>query len=225
MVTLPIRSYHNRYIPNVKFLCTFIRDASSHEDPRTPISMLFLIHCPLRCRSCRPTCGRQNQDARRNEASGSAPAARLDYTPGKAPALWSVALADTIMARYPDYRRAYWKPWNYAEGYLLCAFERIYRANGDRRYIEYVKRLVDNFVDADGKFHGSKLDNLDDFMTGASVVAMYDYTHDPRYKTAATQIRKAFDPYPRTNGQFWHNASGSVMWIDGVFMGQMFALR
>jgi unsaturated rhamnogalacturonyl hydrolase len=153
------------------------------------------------------------------------PEARLDYAPGKAPALWSVALAESIMARHPDFRRAYWKPWNYAAGYVLCDFERIYRANGDRRYMEYVKKYVDNFVDADGKFHGSKLDNLDDFMAGTSIVATYDYTHDERYKTAATQIRKAFDPYPRTDGQFWHNAGGSVMWIDGVFMGQMLAVR
>ncbi len=156
---------------------------------------------------------------------GGEPAAHLDYTPGKPPALWSVALAETIMARYPDYRRAYWKPWNYAEGYVLTAFERIYRDTGDRRYMDYVKKLVDNFVAADGKFNGSNLNNLDDFMAGTSIVAVYDYTHEPRYKTAATQIRKAFDPYPRTDGQFWHNASGSVMWIDGVFMGQMFALR
>lgn len=153
------------------------------------------------------------------------PDAHLDYAPGKAPQFWSIALAETIMARHPDYRRAYYKKWNYVQGYIFCAFERIYRAMGDRRYMDYMKTLVDHFVDSQGKFKGSSLNNLDDFMTGTAVVAMYDYTHEERYKIAATQMRRAFDAYPRTDGQFWHNTAGPVMWIDGVFMGQMFTLR
>ena len=168
-------------------------------------------------------------------ASGDAPAltklplgvpeAHLDYPPGKAPPLWSVALAETIMARHPDIRRAFYKPWNYVEGYLFCGFENLYRTTGNRRYLDYMKTQVDPFIDEKGKFTGSSLNNLDDFMTGTTVVALYDVTHAERYKTAATQFRQAFDPYPRTDGQFWHNTRGSVMWIDGVFMGQMFALR
>ena len=153
------------------------------------------------------------------------PEARLAYTPAQAPPLWSVALAETLMARHPDLRRAWYQPWNYVEGYVLAAFERLHKATGDRRYLDYMKTLVDRFVDGEGRFTGSKLDNLDDFMTGATVVALYDATRDERYKTAAAQFRRAFDTYPRTDGQFWHNTGGSVMWIDGVFMGQAFTLR
>ena len=200
-------------------------NSTSHENLQTPVPPLSV--CPRRCHHRTVPCAAAAAPKAPavTKLPGGEPAARLDYTPGKPPALWSVALAESIMARYPDYRRAYWKPWNYAEGYVLTAFERIYRDTGDRRYMDYVKKLVDNFVAADGKFNGSNLNNLDDFMAGTSIVAVYDYTHEPRYKTAATQIRKAFDPYPRTDGQFWHNAGGSVMWIDGVFMGQMFTLR
>jgi len=153
------------------------------------------------------------------------PEAWLAYTPAQAPPLWSVALAETLMARHPDLRRAWYQPWNYVEGYVLAAFERLHKATGDRRYLDYMKTLVDRFVDGEGRFTGSKLDNLDDFMTGATVVALYDATRDERYKTAAAQFRRAFDTYPRTDGQFWHNTGGSVMWIDGVFMGQAFTLR
>lgn len=153
------------------------------------------------------------------------PEAWLACTPGQTPPLWSVALAETIMARHPDLRRAWYKPWNYVEGYVFGAFERLHQFTGDRRYLDYMKTLVDRFVDGEGRFAGSKLDNLDDLMTGTTVVALYDATRDERYRTAATQFRRAFDTYPRTDGQFWHNAKGSVMWIDGVFMGQEFLLR
>lgn len=154
-------------------------------------------------------------------------AAHLPYAPGKSPASWSIATAETLMARYPDYRAAYWKPWTYVHGYAFRAFEMLYDATGDARYLEYIRRYIDAFVDADGNFHGDQLANLDNLMTGSSIVALYERTHEERYRRAATQFRRAFDAYPRnTDGGFWHgNTAKGQMWIDGVFMGQMFLLR
>jgi rhamnogalacturonyl hydrolase YesR len=92
-------------------------------------------------------------------------------------------------------------------------------------------------VDADGNFRGvanSKgatntpaFGNLDNMMTGNTLVMLYEATKDPRYKTAADKIRRALDHYPRNrNGGFWHNERmNGQMWIDGVFMGQMFVIR
>ncbi len=64
-------------------------------------------------------------------------------------------------------------------------------------------------------------------MSGNIVVALYEHTRDERYRIAAAQIRKVFDTYPRNaDGGFWHAKSmPSEMWIDGVFMGQMFLTR
>jgi unsaturated rhamnogalacturonyl hydrolase len=153
--------------------------------------------------------------------------AKLNYAPGVAPKYWSVATAETIMARYPDYRTAYWKPWTYVHGYAFRAFELLYRATNDKRYLNYIRRYVDQFVDEKGNYSGDKLTNLDNIMTGSSVVALYEYTHEERYKVAAAEFRKAFDHYPRNaDGGFWHgNTATGQMWIDGVFMGQMFLLR
>jgi unsaturated rhamnogalacturonyl hydrolase len=162
----------------------------------------------------------------RRSTSPGAPDAHLAYVPGKAPKFWSVATAETIMARYPDYREAYWKPWSYVQGYVFYGFEMLYRSTGDRKYLDYMKRYVDEFVDEKGNFHGDKLTNLDNLMTGNSIVALYGYTHDERYKAAATQFRRVFDTYPRSSdGQFWHGSGSANMWIDGIFMGQMFLLR
>jgi unsaturated rhamnogalacturonyl hydrolase len=154
------------------------------------------------------------------------PDARLNYTPGKPVKYWSVATAESIMARFPDYRQAYWKDWSYVHGYMFYGFEMLYRSTGDKKYLDYIQKYIDNFVDDQGNYHGDKLTNLDNMMTGSSIVDLYGYTHDERYKKVAEQFRKVFDNYPRSaDGQFWHGNTSPNMWIDGVFMGQMFLIR
>ncbi len=157
--------------------------------------------------------------------SPGVPGAHLNYTPGSVPDSWAKATAETVMARYPDYRTAYWKDWSYVQGYMFCGFEMLYRSTGDKKYMEYIKQYIDHFVDKDGNYTGDKLTNLDNLMTATSIVAMYQYTGDERYKKAAMQFRKVFDTYPRTDGQFWHGNGKPNMWIDGIFMGQMFLIR
>jgi unsaturated rhamnogalacturonyl hydrolase len=161
-------------------------------------------------------------------ASSAVPGAHLDYAPGHLPKFWSVAAADTIMARWPDFSKAYFNGWTYVNGYELFGFEMLYRETGDQRYFDYIKRYIDQFVDADGNFqrvvnardqtNAPAFNNLDNLMTGNSIVMLYETTRDERYKKAADKIRRALDTYPtkRMNGQ---------MWIDGIFMGQMFLTR
>jgi len=170
-------------------------------------------------------------------AKSAVPTAHLDYKPGEAPRFWSVALADTIMARWPDYSQAYWNSWTYVHGYSFFGFDMLYRATDDKKYFDYTKRFIDQFVDQQGDFRAvvnikgqtnrPTFNNLDNMMTGNTMVMLYEYTKDERYKKAATKIRRALDDYPRNNdGGFWH-ARGlpGQMWIDGIFMGQMFLMR
>lgn len=170
-------------------------------------------------------------------AATAMPDAHLDYAPGKAPPFWSVAAADTVMARWPDYSKAYWQAWTYVNGYELFGFDLLYRAIGDRKYFEYTKRYIDQFIDEEGNFRGvvnsrgqtnrPSFNNLDSMMTGNIVVMLYEYTRDEHYKKAAEKIRRALDDYPRNrDGGFWHARSlNGQMWIDGIFMGQMFLTR
>ena len=161
----------------------------------------------------------------RRGTSPGKPGAHLDYEPGKAPEFWSVATAQTIMARYPDYRTAYWKDWTYVQGYMFYAFEILYNATGDKVYLDYIKKYIDNFLDERGNYTGDKLTNLDNLMTGNSIVALYHYTGKEQYKIAADEFREVFNTYPRSDGQFWHGNTKPNMWIDGIFMGQMFGIR
>ncbi len=170
-------------------------------------------------------------------AASAVPGARLDYTPGQAPASWAVATAETIMARWPEFNLAYHASWTYVHGYALLGFERLYRDTGDVRYYDFIKRYIDTHIDENGDFRvvvdgrnrlrETRFDNLDNMMTGNTLVMLYERTGDDRYKRAAGRIRRALDDYPRnSDGGFWHARSlHGQMWIDGIFMGQMFLTR
>jgi rhamnogalacturonyl hydrolase YesR len=104
----------------------------------------------------------------------------------------------------------------------------LWRSTGDQRYLDFIQRQMDPFVDEKGNLTSDvRLNSLDNIMAGNLMVALYEHTRDERYRAAATQIRKAFDTYPRnSDGGFWHNPRlAGEMWIDGVFMGQMFLIR
>ncbi len=178
-----------------------------------------------------------NTPAMPDAASSAVPGAQLPYAPRRTPKFWSVATAETIMARWPDYTKAYFNAWTYVNGYAFCAFERLGRDTGDPRYLDYIKRYVDEFVDEEGNFRSLtnrkgqsrpiSFNNLDNMMTGNSLVMLYEHTGAERYRKAAEKIRRAFDDYPRNrDGGFWHAKSlPGQMWIDGIFMGQMFLTR
>ncbi len=170
--------------------------------------------------------------------AGAVAEAKLPYKPDESPAYWSVAAARSLMARYPDFTQTYWNAWTYVHGYMACAFERLYRSTGEKMYLEYIKNYIDNFIDEEGNFlavannkgiarRPNVCDNLDNMMTGNTLVMLYEHYKDVRYKKAAEYIRHCLEDYPRnSDGGFWHSRNlHGQMWIDGIFMGQMFLLR
>jgi rhamnogalacturonyl hydrolase YesR len=139
----------------------------------------------------------------------------------------SISLAETILTRYPDPRDIPYKKWCYVHGYVLAGFEMLHRSTRDPRYFDYIKKYVDSQVAADGSVPAFTGESLDDMMSGTTIVAVYQQTGDARYLRAAQKIRERFDDYPRnSDGGFWHGRDlPHEMWIDGVFMGQMFLTR
>ena len=147
--------------------------------------------------------------------------------PAQEPRSWSIALADTLMKRNTGASGEPLTRWSYWKGYTLNGFEMLWQSTGDRRYLDFIKQQIDPTIDRNGNLVGVKLDSLDNAMAGNIVVGLYEHTHNPRYRMAATQIRRMFDNYPRNaDGGFWHNPKRpGEMWVDGVFMGEMFLLR
>ncbi|MES4904028.1 MULTISPECIES: glycoside hydrolase family 88 protein [unclassified Streptomyces] len=141
-----------------------------------------------------------------------------------APADWSRAVVDSTIARNPDPKSL--GGWGYTRGLFLYGTYRVYQRVKEASYLAYIKRWVDYYVDADGHINHS-FDNLDAMQSGNLLLILHKETGDPRYRTAADQIRTRVTTYPRTSdGGMWH-ATGKTneLWADGVFMAQPFLLR
>lgn len=154
--------------------------------------------------------------------------AQKTYTPK----YWSIAHANSLMARFPDPDNIPFKAWSYSQGYVLTGIEKLATMTGDPRYFEYIKRYADQRVDSAGNIASFRGDHLDDYMAGAVIVDVFRRNGDPKLKLAADRMRQALAKVSRnSDGGFWHADSirwkhrSYEMWIDGVFMGQMFLLR
>lgn len=140
---------------------------------------------------------------------------------------WSISLAKTIMARYPDPADYPYKNWCYPHGFMLWGMEKLWESTGDMKYYDYIIGYAGRHVDDDGNINGFSGESMDDVMSGSILVWAYKQTGLEKYKLACDKIRAVFDSYPRTSeGGFWHaTTTPHEMWVDGVFMGQMFLTK
>lgn len=116
--------------------------------------------------------------------------------------------------------------WKYEYGTALDGMYAMYRATHDKRYLDYIKSVVDPLLTQNGEVKGFKPDahSLDNIEMGRAVVALYRETHDKRYAHAARQMREQLDMQPRTaSGGFWHKQVYlNQMWLDGAYMAEPF---
>ena len=147
--------------------------------------------------------------------------------PGRVPGKWSQGIAQTVMTRYPSALNIPFKPWCYPQGYFLMGLEKLWRTTGERQYYDYIMNWANQVVRPDGSLVYFKGRSMDDMMAGSVIVWAYQQTKEEKFRKAAETIRKSYDDYPRTtDGVFWHGR-GTVgqIWVDGVFMGQMFLTK
>jgi rhamnogalacturonyl hydrolase YesR len=147
------------------------------------------------------------------------------------PVQWSVTTANSFIEKFPNPDSISWDHksthFDWQAGYAMFAMEKMWKATGDLRYYNYIKRYVDQQVDEAGNIPDFKPNALDHFIPGYAIVFMYEHTHLEKYKIAAKKIFDGFKSYPRNaDGSFWHGAwAKNQMWVDGVFMGQIFMAR
>jgi rhamnogalacturonyl hydrolase YesR len=146
---------------------------------------------------------------------------------------WAVITARSFISRTPNPDSIHWvgqtNHFSWQAGYIMFAMEKMWHATGDSVYFNYIKRYVDQQVDKDGNVPDFKNNALDNFLPGYAILFMYEQTGLKKYKIAATHIRYGFNEYPRaSNGLFWHSSDNwarNQVWVDGVFMGQIFLAR
>jgi rhamnogalacturonyl hydrolase YesR len=139
----------------------------------------------------------------------------------------SIALADTILTRWPDPDDMPYQSWCYPQGYILCGFEKLWQFSGQQRYFDYLLRFGEKHVRPDGSIPQFTGISLDDMMAGTVIAALYEHTGQERYRIASEHIRASFTDFPRNvEGGYWHALDlPHEEWIDGIFMGGMTLLR
>ncbi|HET9571167.1 MAG TPA: glycoside hydrolase family 88 protein [Bacteroidales bacterium] len=147
--------------------------------------------------------------------------------PGNLPQQRSQGIAQTVMTRYPSALTIPFKPWCYPQGYFLMGIDKLWRSTGEQKYYDYMINWANEVVRPDGSLVYFKGRSMDDMMAGAVIVWAYQQTKEEKFRKAADIIRKSYNDYPRTSDSiFWHGR-GTVgqIWVDGVFMGQMFLTK
>jgi len=157
----------------------------------------------------------------------------LAQTSGPAQTM-SQRMADAFISWHPDSilignRKT--TRWDYEQGLMLKALERVWQRTGDAKYYTYILKDIDLFVQPNGVIRTYKLDdyNLDNLTTGHALLTLAQVSQgsqaaQEKYKQAAQTLRKQLDGQPRTKeGGFWHKKIyPNQMWLDGLYMAEPF---
>jgi unsaturated rhamnogalacturonyl hydrolase len=145
----------------------------------------------------------------------------------------AVKIADSFIGLHPDtvaYKtEAKSYKWNYEQGLMLEAFYQLYKLTDDEKYLEYIKKNIDYYVEDDGniKTYNMKDFNIDNVSPGRVLLHLYTETKNEKYKKAADTLIKQLEIHPRTSeGGFWHKKIyPNQMWLDGLYMAEPFYTR
>lgn len=143
---------------------------------------------------------------------------------------YSVHLAETVLKLWPDsfILEGVGKPakWSYDLGVILKGVEGVWKATGDRKWFDYIQKMMDHYVQEDGTINMYKPQdyNIDYINNGKVLLTLYQVTGKGKYLLAVEKLRDQLRTHPRTSeGGFWHKKIyPSQMWLDGLYMGQPF---
>lgn len=146
---------------------------------------------------------------------------------------WAERMADSEMKRNPEAWSLDFvqKPkWNYTNGLVLTAIERVWQKTGNDAYYNYIKAYADLMIDENGDIgYNFKIENynIDHIKPGMILFNLYEKTEDPRYLKALQTLRLQLEQHPRTSeGGYWHKKRyPHQMWLDGIYMASPFYTR
>jgi len=119
--------------------------------------------------------------------------------------------------------------WNYIDGCMTSSLIEMYKTTKSKKYINFVKKYVDFFIQDDGTIKGYEIDkySTDDVCESRILFDLYDITGEERYKKAIDFTFSQVKTHPRTKeGNFWHKkVYPNQVWLDGLYMIQPFYAR
>lgn len=151
---------------------------------------------------------------------------------GTAQKPYSVQMAESFMTWHKDSITV--KPnkpagWDYEQGLVLKALEKVWYRTGDGKYFEYIRKEIDRYVQKDGSIRTYPYNdfNLDNIPTGRALLMLAQQTQPDKekYIKASHLLWKQIENQPKTKeGGYWHKQRYPYqMWLDGLFMCEPFA--
>jgi unsaturated rhamnogalacturonyl hydrolase len=141
----------------------------------------------------------------------------------------AVRFANAVMSRWPDPSAITGQSaaWEYNHGIVLRGIEQVWRHTHDARYLTYIQRYADEFVDGTGTVNIPAAHSFDNIEPSVLLPFLYQQTGQAKYHTAADNIRARYDSIPKNaDGGFWHKqADPNQMWLDSIYMGEPFLAR
>lgn len=125
--------------------------------------------------------------------------------------------------------RHYKEYWNYEDGCVLMGCQQLYKATGDRYYLDFILNYLEPLIKEDGTILNYEFGkhNIDGFNAGKVLFLAYDETKDEKYKKAIEFLIASLKEQPRTKeGNFFHKAIyPNQVWLDGLYMAQPFYME
>ncbi|WP_428655153.1 glycoside hydrolase family 88 protein [Runella sp.] len=145
---------------------------------------------------------------------------------------YSVRMAESFISRHKDsiaVKEGKPAAWDYEQGLMYKAIEKVWNRTGDGKYFEYILRDLGRYVQKDGSIRTYRYDdfNLDNIPTGRALLTLYQQSQPDKekYRKAADLLWKQIENQPKTKeAGYWHKKRyPNQMWLDGLFMAEPFS--
>jgi unsaturated rhamnogalacturonyl hydrolase len=120
--------------------------------------------------------------------------------------------------------------WNYEYSYFLAGSYKLGKKKNHQAFIDFPQKWVDSFI-GENDFNEGVYDmseyKLDDVIPARLAILFHQQTGNPKYKAIADTIALQMKRQPKTSdGGYWHKQIyPNQMWLDGVFMGDVFSMQ
>ena len=134
-------------------------------------------------------------------------------------------MARSVMSRYEPSQMM----WHYEHGLVLQSILILGEKIGSAEMCHWVKIMYDTKIKEDGSIDTYRRDeyNLDQINPGKTLFLLHKKYGEEKYRTAIEALMEQLRHHPRTKtGGFWHkNIYPWQMWLDGVYMADVFHAR